>query len=225
MIQHDHFGRPIFIHANMLKKIHPTWVNGKGWGRTKSLSLPSSSKILPPSSIFPPTSPFDSESDSNLVDHDVDCDQLANSDYNGISIGSASLAIRRRAAMERGVKVQWHGGDDLSPAGLDMIYKDTRTLKELNQQRLLLPKTHHLSISSKSNLPSLDPTSPQTLTAVEIEALSTLMKNTKLKDGTDMYWGKEDGLVIRNWSDDPRLKDFEKLFLEEGGLHTGEGFA
>lgn len=93
-----------------------------------------------------------------------------------------------------------------------MTYKDTRTAEELAQQRALLSLSRQLSISSDLSA------SPTPLLREEIP-----MNVTITKDGIEMYWG-ESALSVKEWSDDVRLKDFERVFFEEGGVLSHSGF-
>lgn len=90
-----------------------------------------------------------------------------------------------------------------------MTYKDTRTPEELAQQRSLLSLSRQLSTSSATSTP---------ITEEEIP-----MNVTTTKDGIEMYWG-ESALSVKEWSDDIRLRDFERVFFEEGGTLSAPGF-
>lgn len=84
------------------------------------MGLPTNAKLLPSES------PFESELEEHLVDYDVDCDQLANSDAEGNSIKPAVLAVRRRAALERGMAATWHGGAKSDPLCIGKFFKPSK---------------------------------------------------------------------------------------------------
>jgi alpha 1,2-mannosyltransferase len=64
--------------------------------------------LSPPALTLPPGNPLDHA--EMLIDHDTDCDQLANAGNDGRAIAEAPPAIRRRAVLEKGLRPFFHGG-------------------------------------------------------------------------------------------------------------------
>ncbi|KAH8929995.1 glycosyltransferase family 71 protein [Atractiella rhizophila] len=134
MLQHDHFGKPLFVHQNLLKQIPSGVGRGAAWGRSRSLKTFSSNTTLlfapSPSSSFPSSSSLldVSETLEEDEDMDVDADHLANADGDGRGIvRHKRLGVRRRAAGERGVKNFFHGGW-ISALCIDIEWKDPELL-------------------------------------------------------------------------------------------------
>ncbi|TNY23116.1 family 71 glycosyltransferase [Rhodotorula diobovata] len=95
MLQHDHLGKPLFVHANLLKQIPsgPDSLSLDDMGTSTYTSSRAREAIEP------------------LVDEGVDCDMLADVRDDGTSLGgTASPRVRRRAVMEKGIRAGFHGG-------------------------------------------------------------------------------------------------------------------
>ncbi|ORY81239.1 mannosyltransferase putative-domain-containing protein [Leucosporidium creatinivorum] len=127
MLQHDHLGRPLFVHANLLKQIPSGVGKGFAWGKTRSVHL------SPPGLTLPPGNPLDHA--EILEDYDTDCDQLANAGNDGRAISEAPPAIRRRAVLEKGLRPFFHGGW-VSALCIDVKWVDPRTEEELTWARI-----------------------------------------------------------------------------------------
>ena len=107
-LQHDHLGKPLFVHANMLKKLPWTLPfksddPKKGvWGVTKRANL-------------------------STPEDDLDCDHLANPDLQGNAIKQPpSQAARRRVALEKGIRTWFRSTREYSSC-LDQRWDDPRT--------------------------------------------------------------------------------------------------
>ncbi|GAA5992174.1 hypothetical protein JCM11641_007787 [Rhodosporidiobolus odoratus] len=112
MLQNDHLGKPLFVHANLLKQIPSGVGKGYAWGRHRQLRTPPSSLSL--QDVEAATS-FQLEEEDPMTDDDVDCDMLANAGNDGFALGAVpdgppGWRIRRRAVMEKGVRAGFHGG-------------------------------------------------------------------------------------------------------------------
>lgn len=115
MQQYDHAGRPAFIHYNLLKQIPSGVYRGFSWGRTKQVmsyphpvarvSVPSSANTMPRRLREVPYPDL-----ATRGADDVDADMLANADDDGWTIHPGNHEVRRRAALERGIRPFFHGG-------------------------------------------------------------------------------------------------------------------
>ena len=109
MTQFDAYGDPLFIHYNLMKQIPSGIGRGFSWGRMKQMPL---------FNAFPPERKHAHAHELSYSDHDLhlpgigdtDCDMLADADDEGYARAPAREEIRRRAARERGVKANFHGG-------------------------------------------------------------------------------------------------------------------
>ncbi|MBW0500979.1 hypothetical protein O181_040694 [Austropuccinia psidii MF-1] len=91
MLQHDPIGRPLFVHMNLLKQI-PSGVNrGETFKRTRTVNV----QLI---------------GNEKEIDYGVEADMLANADDQGQAIMDAPAPVRRRAALERGLRPFLHGG-------------------------------------------------------------------------------------------------------------------
>ncbi|KAM0790329.1 hypothetical protein ACM66B_003214 [Microbotryomycetes sp. NB124-2] len=194
MLQHDHLGRPLFVHANLLKQIPSGIGPGYAWGRTRSVRLTPTSNTLPP---------FESRSmPEELIDHDVDADMLANAQNDGraIKFENVPAPVRRRAVVEKGLRPFFHGGW-VSALCIDVKWEDPRTGDEIRWARQAAMSA---MVKPPSNLDDVD------------------VSYTVSTDGVEMKF--EDPLSIEEWSVDSRLRDFEKTFFDEGGVLSAVGF-
>lgn len=108
MLQHDHYGRPAFVHANLIKQIPSGIGKGYAWGKTRSVAdFPSEAKL---GIRKDPQGSIREDFEREFEDLDVDVEMLANADDEGVAITPAPPAVRRRAALERGIKGFFHGG-------------------------------------------------------------------------------------------------------------------
>jgi hypothetical protein len=109
MTQFDAYGDPLFVHYNLMKQIPSGIGRGFSWGRMKQMPL---------FNAFPPERKHAHANELPYSDHDlalpglgnVDADMLADADDQGYARAPAREEIRRRAARERGVKANFHGG-------------------------------------------------------------------------------------------------------------------
>ncbi|KAK4046908.1 hypothetical protein OIO90_006390 [Microbotryomycetes sp. JL221] len=193
MLQHDHLGRPLFVHANLLKQIPSGIGPGYAWGRTKSFRLTPNSFTLPS---------FESKQmPEDLIDLDVDADMLTNVQNDGLALNKeASPAIRRRAVIEKGLRPFFHGGW-VSALCIDVKWEDPRTGDEIRWARE----------AAKSVM--IKP--PAVIEDVDVSY-------TVSGDGVEIKF--EDPLTVENWEQDPRLKQFESTFFNEGGVLSAVGF-
>ncbi|KZT62802.1 glycosyltransferase family 71 protein [Calocera cornea HHB12733] len=113
MEQYDHTGEPMFVHYNLLKQIPSGIWQGFTWGRTKQVKGYPGPMIEPgPYAHHPEISP----NRSSYIDptvrgpDDVEADMLANADDDGNCIQPAEPEVRRRAILEKGIRVFFHGG-------------------------------------------------------------------------------------------------------------------
>lgn len=104
MLQHDHVGRPLFVHANLLKQVPSGVGPGFAWGRTRQVHISPNELQLGPEAPLSVREPFP------LEDFGVDADMLANAQNDGRAIKDAPPAVRRRAVLERGIRPGFHGG-------------------------------------------------------------------------------------------------------------------
>lgn len=131
MQQFDSDGRPAFVHYNLLKQIPSGVGRGYSWGRTKQMKkyphgdLPPTPKhglkglnntdvsyaepgYKAPAELRYEAYPYP----DNVVrgPTDVEADMLANAKDDGWGIQPAHIEVRRRAAIERGIRPFFHGG-------------------------------------------------------------------------------------------------------------------
>ncbi|KAF8517044.1 mannosyltransferase putative-domain-containing protein [Hysterangium stoloniferum] len=125
MQQYDHAGRPMFIHYNLLKQIPSGVYLGFTWGRTKQVAAYPSFPSLPPMD-WNATGRVPYYPDPVLRGgDDVEADMLANADDNGWTIYPGDEEVRRRAALERGIRPFFHGGGNTAFC-IDMRWEDPR---------------------------------------------------------------------------------------------------
>ncbi|BGP20067.1 hypothetical protein JCM10213_003549 [Rhodosporidiobolus nylandii] len=210
MLQNDHLGKPLFVHANLLKQIPSGVGKGFAWGRHRQVRTPPSALSL---QGIPTTTSSALEEEDPMTDDDVDCDMLANAGNDGIALGQVpdgpvGWRLRRRAVMEKGLRAGFHGGW-MSALCIDYHYDDPRSDEDKN--------TAKLSVAAVSPNPENKP-------------LGELARDvdicyTAAPDGWESTWcSGEDVLEIVQWKDDPRLRGFEEAFFREGGQLTGKGF-
>ena len=151
---------------------------------------------------------------------------LANAANDGIALAQAPLAVRRRAVLEKGLRPFFHGGW-MSALCIDMRYDDSRSEDEQAWARI-------------AAVAARDPDDP--LGENEVPDISFTMAEDGMEvskgcgvrldggGGTDaacfhvVQMKFRDPLEIREWKDDPRLRDFEDAFFEEGGVLNAKGF-
>lgn len=150
MQQYDHAGRPMFIHYNLLKQIPSGVYLGYTWGRTKQLtSFPSNSSLqwnAPASGRAHAPYPDPAVRGAD----DVEADMLANADDEGWTIYPGSDEVRRRAALERGIRPFFHGGGNTAFC-IDMRWEDPagarpKDLVKIGNEEKLVWKGNRLGI-------------------------------------------------------------------------------
>ncbi|KAM0752545.1 hypothetical protein T439DRAFT_286821 [Meredithblackwellia eburnea MCA 4105] len=174
MLQSDHRGRPMFVHANLLKQISSGVGKGYAWGKSRSMRNFKSS--------FPHQG--EEPDDEDLEDHDVDCDHLANAQNDGRALSPAGPAVRKRAALEKGIRPFFHGGQ-VSALCIDMGWNDPRS-------------DHDQAIARMAAGATGDPEKDKNID----------ISFTSADDGLEILW--RDPLQILEWKDDVRLRDFEE---------------
>ncbi|KAI5474519.1 alpha 1,2-mannosyltransferase, glycosyltransferase family 71 protein [Pseudohyphozyma bogoriensis] len=178
MLQHDHRGRPLFVHANLLKQIPSGIGKGFAWGLSRSVRA--FSNTFKHNDQPPP--------DADLEDYDIDCDQLANAGNDGRAISPAGPAVRRRAALEKGIRTFFHGGW-ISALCVDMRWEDPRTELEIAQAKAAASGT---------------PDDPSDDADIDVSFTSS-------DDGLEIKF--ESPLMMLQWADDVRLKGFEDAYV------------
>ncbi|GAA5821126.1 hypothetical protein JCM11251_001976 [Rhodosporidiobolus azoricus] len=210
MLQNDHLGKPLFVHANLLKQIPSGIGKGFAWGRHRQVRTPSSSLSL---QGIDTTTSLAREDEDPMTDDDVECDMLANAGNDGIALkqvedGPKGWRVRRRAVMEKGMRAGFHGGW-ISALCIDYHYDDPRSEDD--------KRTAKLSVAAVS--PNPDNKSLEEL-AQDVDICYTAAP-----DGWESKWCEEKEVTeVVAWKDDPRLRDFEEAFFEEGGKLNGKGF-
>ncbi|CEQ42039.1 SPOSA6832_03801, partial [Sporobolomyces salmonicolor] len=208
MLQNDHLGKPMFVHANLLKQIPSGVGRGFAWGRHRQLRTQPSTLTLQTTY----DTSLDLEAEDPLTDDDVDADMLANAGNDGIALGEVpegrrGWRTRRRAAMEKGVRAQFHGGW-VSALCIDYHYEDPRSDEELA----------HAKFSVAQSLPN-----PANLSLAELAA-DVDVCYTASPTGFELKFCDEDVTEVVQWEDEPRLRPFENAFFEEGGKLNAKGF-
>ncbi|GAA5911619.1 hypothetical protein JCM5296_001615 [Sporobolomyces johnsonii] len=208
MLQNDHLGKPMFVHANLLKQIPSGVGRGFAWGRHRQLRTQPSTLTLQTSY----ETSLELEAEDPLTDDDVDADMLANAGNDGIALGEVpegqrGWRTRRRAAMEKGVRAQFHGGW-VSALCIDYHYDDPRSDEELA----------HAKFSVAQSLPN-----PANLSLADLAA-DVDVCYTASPTGFELKLCDEDLTEVVQWDDDPRLRPFEDAFFEEGGKLNAKGF-
>ena len=153
MQQYDNAGRPAFIHYNLLKQIPSGVGRGYSWGRTKQV-VP---YPRPPAFVATPAGSSNSDTRPRRLREapypdavtrdadDVEADMLANADDDGWTIYPGNEEVRRRAALERGVRPFFHGGV-ISALCIDLRWEDPapkdaprtkQMIKEGGQEKLV----------------------------------------------------------------------------------------
>ncbi|GAA5930315.1 uncharacterized protein JCM15063_004771 [Sporobolomyces koalae] len=208
MLQHDHLGKPLFVHANLMKQIPSGVYKGFAWGRSRQLRTQASTLTI--------RDRYDTsaqlEKEDPLTDDDVDCDMLANPSDDGIALGAvppgrAGYRTRRRAVMEKGIRAGFHGGA-WSALCIDYHYEDPRTGEQIEEAKLAVAK--HME-------------NPENRTLEEL-AKDVDVCYCAANDAFETRLCGEDLTEIVQWNDDPRLRDFEEAFFTEGGHLNAAGF-
>ncbi|GAA6064524.1 hypothetical protein JCM10212_004775 [Sporobolomyces blumeae] len=208
MMQHDHLGKPLFQHANLMKQIPSGVYKGFAWGRHRQIRTQ-------PSTLRIPTR-YDTsrelEAEDPLTDDDVDCDMLANAGDDGVALGAvpdgqAGYRTRRRAAMEKGIRAGFHGGW-VSALCIDYHYDDPRTSEQIAAAKL----------SVAVSMPNPDNKSLSDL-AADVDVCYCAAP-----DGFELRLCGEDLTEVVEWKDDPRLREFEEEFFKQGGTLNAKGF-
>ncbi|KIJ26403.1 glycosyltransferase family 71 protein, partial [Sphaerobolus stellatus SS14] len=214
MQQYDNAGKPFFVHYNLLKQIPSGVYRGFTWGRTKQVkaypepSIPVEEGLTKDEKMKKnPLKPHTPSQNPHYPPYpdptirgptDVEADMLANADDEGRAIYTGNEEVRRRAALERGIRPYFHGGGN-SAFCIDMRWEDPEPKRE------------------------------------RIRVFKDVKEGEDKKDGEDKKgrWvgGQEVGidwsenpLEIAQWSDDPRLRQFEDVMYDLGFQPSGVGF-
>ncbi|GJJ14446.1 hypothetical protein Clacol_008710 [Clathrus columnatus] len=139
MQQYDHLGRPLFIHYNLLKQIPSGVYLGFTWGRTKQVAaypygngITSNYTSFPPSGHVPYPDPIVRDAT------DVEADMLANADDDGWTIYPGTEEVRRRAALERGIRPFFHGGGNTAFC-IDIRWEDPKLSQRPDEEKIQNP--------------------------------------------------------------------------------------
>lgn len=186
----------------MLKNIPSGVVQGSTFKRTRSFRLPAGS---PPSS----GAPSSDDDPSLLPDYGVEADQLANARVDGTAIMPANEEVRRRAALELGLRPFLHGGST-SALCADIAWEDPRTDDDLEADERRWRAQNPSNVTTQAG-PTL-----------EGDESGPNLSYTEAADGMRIVW--EDPVETVNWADDPRLDPFENRFFGMGGKTSGKGF-
>ncbi|GAA5907033.1 uncharacterized protein JCM6883_006119 [Sporobolomyces salmoneus] len=204
MLQNDHFGKPLFVHANLLKQIPSGVYKGFAWGRSRQIRTQASTLRIP--TRFESSSELERE--DPLVDDDIDCDMLANVQDDGTALVTASnYRVRRRGVIEKGIRAGFHGGM-WSALCIDYRYEDPRTDDQRQEAKLSVAR--HLENPLNQTIEEL---------AKEVDVCYCAAN-----DGFETRMCGEEVTEIVKWKDDPRLRGFEDAFFQEGGHLNAKGF-
>ncbi|GAA5875087.1 hypothetical protein JCM16303_005003 [Sporobolomyces ruberrimus] len=211
MLQHDHLGKPLFVHANLLKQIPSGIGKGFAWGRSRQIRTQPSTLTIP--TKYERSSTLEAE--DPLTDDDIDCDMLANASDDGIALapvpeGSKGYRIRRRAVMEKGIRAFFHGGM-WSAFCIDYKYEDPRTEEQVQEAKMSVAR-NMLSSTHEGNK------------SLEEVAKDVDVCYCAANDAFETRLCGEDLTEVVQWKDDPRLRGFEEAFFQEGGVLNGQGF-
>ncbi|GEM10957.1 alpha 1,2-mannosyltransferase, glycosyltransferase family 71 protein [Rhodotorula toruloides] len=212
MLQNDHLGKPLFVHANLLKQISSGVGKGFAWGRHRQLRTPPSSLSLQGRPLTPS---HKLELEEPLTDDDVDCDMVADVGYDGFPVRGRERVkghpqearIRRRAVWEKGIRAGFKRGGMFALC-IDIRFDDPRSHEETWGAKL--------SVASSSPNPSRLP--------LEALAANVDVSYTAAPDGFELKFWQDEVLEVVHWKDVPRLNGFEEAFFEVGGKVNGEGF-
>ncbi|GAA5958578.1 hypothetical protein JCM3765_006679 [Sporobolomyces pararoseus] len=207
MQQNDHFGRPIFVHANLLKQIPSGVYKGFAWGRSRQIRTQPSTLRIP--TRYETSAALERE--DPLTDDDIDCDMLANADDSGIALSPApNYRVRRRSIMEKGIRAFFHGGQ-WSALCIDYRYEDPRTDSQKLDAKISVARSRENPLN-------------QTLEELAKEIKDDDVCYCAANDGFETRLCGEDLTEVVQWKDDPRLRGFEDAFFAEGGKLNGKGF-
>jgi len=161
MQQYDHTGRPAFVHYNLLKQIPSGVYRHFSWGRTKQVIGFPKPQLRPAVVVEENTLDLVPQRlrDAPYPDpalrgaDDVEADMLANADDDGWAIYPGSEEVRRRAALERGVRPYFHGGV-ISALCIDLKWEDPtpkdnprpKQLVKLGDQEKLISAPNQLGL-------------------------------------------------------------------------------
>ncbi|KAJ9092567.1 hypothetical protein QFC21_006798 [Naganishia friedmannii] len=232
MTQFDAYGDPLFIHYNLMKQIPSGIGRGFSWGKMKQMPLFNS---------FPPERKHAHANELPYSDHDlalrglgdVDVDMLTDADDEGYARAPAREEIRRRAARERGVKANFHGGW-ISALCIDLNYQDPRpesvrkaeeahrdSLRE-TRERLEREWEDEKRAAQEAHPPLPEPRKSAALLAAEGAEMTFEIGNEE-GSGVQPNWD-ESPIEEVWWRDHPMLKDFEEAIYNLGFVPSGQGF-
>ncbi|EJU06345.1 hypothetical protein DACRYDRAFT_97827 [Dacryopinax primogenitus] len=132
MEQYDHTGEPMFVHYNLLKQIPSGVYQTFTWGRTKQVKGYPEPMVKPGPYVQHPELALQR---STYIDptirgpDDVEADMLANCDDSGYCIQPGDAEVRRRAVLEKGIRVFFHGGQ-WSALCIDFDWSDPHPERE-----------------------------------------------------------------------------------------------
>lgn len=156
------------------------------------------------------------------VDHGASADDLANADHAGLGASAlarssriAPVAVRRRAALERGLSPFFHGGW-ISAIAINVEWHDPRSDDERAQVRRRIFDALPPAVVAGDGK-EVEGEIKRPASADEVSD-----RTTRTGDGVEMTW--QDPLVVRQWRDDVRLRSFEETFFALGGKLSGKGF-
>lgn len=207
MLQFDPYGKPMFVHANTLKRYKGNFVVGNSWGKAETIDFDLFSQYFN-FSISTNQSGSVPFSDGNTA-----ADELANINYaTGYGIESSRIpsstspySISQQRAMMQAKRIR-----AVMQAG---TFASFRNDFRMGQYVLCV-------VARWEGRFGRDDRSDQ-LNAVELNA-------SCLEDKLSIDWtGIDQGKVLKleDFADDPILKDFEEAFYKIGrGRANGEGF-
>ncbi|BGP58166.1 hypothetical protein JCM8202v2_005827 [Rhodotorula sphaerocarpa] len=211
MLQNDHYGRPMFVHYNLLKQVPSGVGRNFAWGRHRQVRTPPSTLLLQ-GEIGQLTDSRELEKLDPLRDDDLDADYLADATNDGyamqrVGMDAMGWRTRRRAVWEKGIRAAFHGGW-VSALCIDYHWDDPRSEQEKTSSKMSAalgtPNPEHKSLEDLAD--SID------------------ISYTSAPDGFELKFDSREVLEVMPWGDDPRLRDFEAAFFDEGGIVNGQGF-
>jgi alpha 1,2-mannosyltransferase len=141
----------MFIHYNLLKQIPSGVFLGFTWGRTKQLTAFPSNASLQWNNTEMGRSHMSYPDPVVRGADDVEADMLANADDEGWTIYPGTDEVRRRAALERGIRPFFHGGGN-SAFCIDMNWADPAPASAPRPKRIMKSGDEEKLVSQPNRL-------------------------------------------------------------------------